>query len=196
MQIDVTRDVFQLAQVFTISRGSRTQAEVLTVTVSDAGVSGVGECVPYARYGETMDSVSDQVMAFSGDWARLPDELPAGAARNALDCALWDHAAKTAGKTSHKAGSTSFRAGVGFQATFANTSGVTDDRDQAPAFSRFNHSGNSRTTTVHHAIEVHLQECIPFLRITFPEWAAGECTRISTCIPGIVHQDIDSPKFT
>ena len=98
MQIDVTRDVFQLAQVFTISRGSRTQAEVLTVTVSDAGVSGVGECVPYARYGETMDSVSDQVMAFSGDWARLPDELPAGAARNALDCALWDHAAKTAGK--------------------------------------------------------------------------------------------------
>lgn len=98
MQIDVTRDVFQLAQVFTISRGSRTQAEVLTVTVRDGGVAGVGECVPYARYGETLESVTDQIKAFSGDWTRLPDELPAGAARNALDCALWDHAAKTAGK--------------------------------------------------------------------------------------------------
>ncbi|WP_375253993.1 N-acetyl-D-Glu racemase DgcA [Yoonia sp.] len=98
MQIEVTRDVFQLAQVFTISRGSRTQAEVLTVAVSDAGVSGVGECVPYARYDETMGSVSDQILAFSGDWECLSDELPAGAARNALDCALWDRAAKSAGK--------------------------------------------------------------------------------------------------
>ncbi len=98
MQIDVTRDVFQLAQVFTISRGSRTQAEVLTVTVREDGVTGRGECVPYARYHETMDSVAGQIAAFSGDWARLGDELPAGAARNALDCALWDHAAKTAGK--------------------------------------------------------------------------------------------------
>jgi L-alanine-DL-glutamate epimerase-like enolase superfamily enzyme len=98
MQIDVTRDVFQLAQVFTISRGSRTQAEVLTVTVRDGGVIGVGECVPYARYGETMQSVTDQIMAFSGNWNRLADELPAGAARNALDCALWDHAAKSAGQ--------------------------------------------------------------------------------------------------
>ena len=98
MQIDVTRDVFQLAQVFTISRGSRTQAEVLKVTVADGGVTGWGECVPYARYGETMESVAGQIAGFSGHWARLSDELPAGAARNALDCALWDHAAKRAGK--------------------------------------------------------------------------------------------------
>jgi len=97
MQIDVTRDVFQLAQVFTISRGSRTQAEVLTVAVHDGGVTGYGECVPYARYGETLESVTAQITSFSGDWASLPDELPAGAARNALDCALWDHAAKSAG---------------------------------------------------------------------------------------------------
>lgn len=98
MQISVARDVFQLAQVFTISRGSRTQAEVLTVTVEADGVRGVGECVPYARYGETLDSVAAQIAGFSGSWDCLPQALPAGAARNALDCAFWDHAAKTAGK--------------------------------------------------------------------------------------------------
>ena len=97
MQIDVTHDVFRLAQVFTISRGSRTQAEVLTVRLQGGGVTGRGECVPYARYGETLESVSDQITGFTGDWTRLSGELPAGAARNALDCAFWDHAAKSAG---------------------------------------------------------------------------------------------------
>jgi L-alanine-DL-glutamate epimerase-like enolase superfamily enzyme len=97
MQIDVTHDVFRLAQVFTISRGSRTQAEVLTVRVKEGGVAGYGECVPYARYGETLESVTDQIKSFSGAWTDLPDALPAGAARNAIDCALWDHAAKKAG---------------------------------------------------------------------------------------------------
>lgn len=98
MQIDVTRDVFRLAQVFTISRGSRTQAEVLTVTFDDGVARGRGECVPYARYGETLDSVTAQIAGFSGGWDDLADALPAGAARNALDCAFWDHAAKVAGK--------------------------------------------------------------------------------------------------
>ena len=97
MQINVARDVFQLAQVFTISRGSRTQAEVLTVSVAGEGARGMGECVPYARYGETLDSVTAQITGFTGAWSDLPDALPAGAARNALDCAFWDHAAKTAG---------------------------------------------------------------------------------------------------
>ena len=98
MQIAVSRDVFQLAQVFTISRGSRTEAQVLTATVTGDGVSGQGECVPYARYGESMDSVAGQIAGFDGAWPDLPDALPAGAARNALDCAFWDHAAKRAGK--------------------------------------------------------------------------------------------------
>ena len=98
MQITVTRDVFQLAQVFTISRGSRTQAEVLTATIEGDGARGQGECVPYARYGETLESVTAQIMAFDGAWPDLPDALAAGAARNALDCAFWDHAAKRAGK--------------------------------------------------------------------------------------------------
>ena len=97
MRIEVTRDVFRLAQVFTISRGSRTQADVLTVSVIIGGVRGRGECVPYARYGETLDSVTAQIEGFTGAWADLPGALPAGAARNALDCAFWDLAAKAAG---------------------------------------------------------------------------------------------------
>ncbi|MEM9716001.1 MAG: N-acetyl-D-Glu racemase DgcA [Pseudomonadota bacterium] len=98
--ITVTRDVFQLAQVFTISRGSRTQAEVLTVKVTRNGLTGWGECVPYARYGETLDSVTAEVEDLPADITReaLQDALPAGAARNAVDCALWDLEAKTAGK--------------------------------------------------------------------------------------------------
>ncbi len=100
MRIEVTADVFQLAQVFTISRGSRTEARVLTVRITDGGVTGWGECVPYARYGETMESVTAQIEALSGALTRegLYDLLPAGAARNAVDCALWDLEAKTAGK--------------------------------------------------------------------------------------------------
>jgi L-alanine-DL-glutamate epimerase-like enolase superfamily enzyme len=100
LQIDVTRDVFRLAQVFTISRGSRTEAQVLTAHVSDGGVAGRGECVPYARYGETLDSVEAQIRSLDGAITRanLPDLLPAGAARNAVDCALWDMEAKRAGK--------------------------------------------------------------------------------------------------
>ncbi|SFT98471.1 N-acetyl-D-Glu racemase DgcA [Sedimentitalea nanhaiensis] len=100
MRIDVTRDIFKLAQAFTISRGSRTEARVLTITVTDGGHRGWGECVPYARYGETLDSVQAQIESLSGEVtrARLAAALPAGAARNALDCALWDLEAKRAGK--------------------------------------------------------------------------------------------------
>ncbi|MGB7240969.1 MAG: N-acetyl-D-Glu racemase DgcA [Sulfitobacter sp.] len=100
MHIEVTRDVFQLAQVFTISRGSRTEAQVLTVRLTDGAATGWGECVPYARYGETLDSVTAQIIGLPDDVTRaaLLDLLPAGAARNAVDCALWDLEAKQAGK--------------------------------------------------------------------------------------------------
>lgn len=100
MRITVTAESFKLAQVFTISRGSRTQADVLTVRVSDGAHEGWGECVPYARYGETRDSVAAQINGLPADVARdtLQGLLPAGAARNAVDCALWDLAAKQAGK--------------------------------------------------------------------------------------------------
>jgi len=100
MQIDVTADTFKLAQVFTISRGSRTEAKVLTVRVTDGGVTGWGECVPYARYDETLESVTAEINGLPRDITRaaLYDLLPAGAARNAVDCALWDLEAKRAGK--------------------------------------------------------------------------------------------------
>ena len=100
MKITVTPDVFKLAQVFTISRGSRTEAKVLTVRVERDGITGWGECVPYARYDETLGSVTAQIEGLPVDInrERLQDVLPAGAARNAVDCALWDMEAKQAGK--------------------------------------------------------------------------------------------------
>ena len=100
MSIEVTRDTFRLAQVFTISRGSRTEAKVLTVKVTRNGVTGWGECVPYARYDETLESVEAEIMGLPADVSReaLQGLLPAGAARNAVDCALWDLEAKASGK--------------------------------------------------------------------------------------------------
>ena len=100
MQISVTSDVFKLAQVFTISRGSRTEAKVLTVKVEKDGVTGWGECVPYARYNETLESVTAEIEGLPAYFTRneLQDLLPAGAARNAVDCALWDLEAKQTGK--------------------------------------------------------------------------------------------------
>jgi len=99
MQISVTPDVFKLAQVFTISRGSRTETKVLTVKVEEDGYVGWGECVPYARYGETLENVTQLIESVKGPVNREGlYTLPAGAARNALDCALWDLECKKAGK--------------------------------------------------------------------------------------------------
>jgi len=98
--ITVKAESFRLAEVFTISRGSRTEAKVLSVEVARNGLVGRGECVPYARYGETLDSVAAQIGALPAgiDRMALQEALPAGAARNAVDCALWDLEAKAAGK--------------------------------------------------------------------------------------------------
>lgn len=100
MRIEVSHDVFRLAQVFTISRGSRTEAKVLSAVITDGDVRGWGECVPYARYDETLESVTAEIAALPDVLTRqaLYDLLPAGAARNAVDCALWDLEAKRAGK--------------------------------------------------------------------------------------------------
>ena len=96
----VTQDRFRLAETFTISRGSRDAADVLTVRIDREACSGRGECVPYARYGETMECVAAEVKALPEvlDRVQLAEVLPAGAARNAVDCALWDWEAKRAGK--------------------------------------------------------------------------------------------------
>ncbi len=100
MRIFISRESFRLAQVFTISRGSRSEARVLTVRIEDEGHVGWGECVPYARYGETPESVEAQIAELPGrlDRGELQALLPPGAARNAVDCALWDLEAKRAGK--------------------------------------------------------------------------------------------------
>ncbi len=98
--ITVTAETFRLAQAFTISRGSRTEAKVLTVRITRDGITGQGECVPYARYGENLESVTAQIEALPEGISRhaLQEALAAGAARNAVDCALWDWEAKRAGK--------------------------------------------------------------------------------------------------
>jgi len=98
--IEVRFDRFRLAEAFTISRGSRTEARVLTVQVARDGVCGRGECVPYARYGETPESVAAQIEGLPEDIDRaaLQEALPPGAARNAVDCALWDWEAKSKGR--------------------------------------------------------------------------------------------------
>ena len=99
MPLTVTADTFRLAETFTIARGSRTEAHVLTVTAEDGGHRGWGECVPYARYGETLESVAAEIEGLPEgiDRAGLQEALPPGAARNAVDCALWDLEAKRAG---------------------------------------------------------------------------------------------------
>ncbi|MEM9853346.1 MAG: N-acetyl-D-Glu racemase DgcA [Pseudomonadota bacterium] len=96
----VRRDTFPLAHVFTISRGSRTEAQVISVEVARGGHVGRGEGVPYARYGETIESVEAQIAGLGSDIERaaLAEALAPGAARNAVDCALWDLEAKAAGK--------------------------------------------------------------------------------------------------
>ncbi|MCX7646073.1 MAG: dipeptide epimerase [Rhodobacteraceae bacterium] len=100
MRIAVTPETFRLAEAFTISRGSRTEARVLTVHVTAQGLTGRGECVPYARYGETPEAVAAAIEGLPGELTRegLQHLLPPGAARNAVDCALWDLAAKRAGR--------------------------------------------------------------------------------------------------
>ena len=100
MTISVTHDRFKLAQVFTISRGSRSEINVLTVRVTRGGITGWGECVPYARYGETLENVTALIAELPDEIGRatLQDVMPAGAARNAVDCALWDLEAKQTGR--------------------------------------------------------------------------------------------------
>jgi L-Ala-D/L-Glu epimerase len=97
--ITATEEAFALRHRFTISRGSKTEARVLTVRIARGGLMGAGECVPYARYGETLGGVRDQIERLPEGITRadLQGALPPGAARNAVDCALWDLEARRAG---------------------------------------------------------------------------------------------------
>lgn len=101
--ISIQPETFPLTTPFRISRGTKTAAEVVTVRIDQDGVAGRGECVPYPRYGETADSTIAAIMAVRDalESGAGRDELlrlmPAGAARNAVDCALWDLEARLTG---------------------------------------------------------------------------------------------------
>jgi L-Ala-D/L-Glu epimerase len=106
--LQVRTERWPIAGAFTISRGSKTEAEVVVAELSDGGICGRGECVPYARYGETVAGVAAAIAGLAAELARglgreeLQHALPAGAARNALDCAFIDLEAKRSGKPAHE----------------------------------------------------------------------------------------------
>lgn len=104
-QLAARHDRFPLARPFRISRGVKTAADVVTVTVRDGELEGRGEGVPYPRYGESVESVLAQVESMAGAIGEgagredLLDLMRPGAARNAVDCALWDLEARQAGQS-------------------------------------------------------------------------------------------------
>ena len=92
----VYEEAWPLHSPFVIARGSRSEAKVVVVEIEENGVKGTGECTPYPRYGESIASVMAQIMAIGEQIERgvsreqIQHLLPPGAARNAVDCALWD----------------------------------------------------------------------------------------------------------
>jgi L-alanine-DL-glutamate epimerase-like enolase superfamily enzyme len=109
MELSVRIERWPLAGAFTISRGTKTEAVVVVAELSDGTHRGRGEAVPYARYGETPDGVVAAIEGLRPALRRgffrradLQSALPAGAARNALDCAYWDLDAKAAARPVHE----------------------------------------------------------------------------------------------
>ena len=108
LSLTVRAERWPIAGSFTISRGAKTEAQVVVVDLNDGRHKGRGECVPYARYDETVAGVIEalgeigQKLAFGLDRAGLQQAMPPGAARNALDCAFWDLEAKRAGRPVHE----------------------------------------------------------------------------------------------
>lgn len=105
INFDVER--FPITGSFTISRGSKTYAEVVTARITDGGGMGWAECVPYPRYGETIESVCDAISQIHSDIVNgagrddIMKLMAPGAARNAVDCALWDLESKLSGQRAH-----------------------------------------------------------------------------------------------
>ena len=105
VSVEISVERWPIAGTFTISRGSKTEAAIVLCTLSDGTFTGRGECVPYARYGESLDSVCEEIERLRDALANgatrddLPALIGAGAARNAVDCALWDLEAKRSDKT-------------------------------------------------------------------------------------------------
>ena len=108
LALTVSVESWPIAGHFTISRGAKTEARVVVAQLSDGTVRGRGECVPYARYGESADAVMATLGKFVANVADglnrvdLQSALPPGAARNALDCAFWDFEAKRDGRPAYE----------------------------------------------------------------------------------------------
>ncbi|ASP33603.1 N-acetyl-D-Glu racemase DgcA [Labrenzia sp. VG12] len=104
LAVSIEAQRFEIAGGFKISRETRTHAQVVVVSLEDGTHKGHGECVPYPRYGETLESVQTQIEEVAEllkeglTREKLLRLMPAGAARNAVDCALWDLEAKRSGK--------------------------------------------------------------------------------------------------
>ena len=104
LTLQAQHDSFPLIRPFRIARGTKTVAEVVTVTIREGDAVGRGEGVPYPRYGETIEgalAAIEQVRPLieqGAGRAELLGALPAGAARNAVDCALWDLEARRSGR--------------------------------------------------------------------------------------------------
>jgi L-alanine-DL-glutamate epimerase-like enolase superfamily enzyme len=102
--LTVREERWPLAAAFVISRGAKTEARVIVVEIADGEHVGRGEAVPYSRYGESVESVLAEIEGVRSSVelglkrSALQDALPAGAARNALDCAFWELEAKRAGR--------------------------------------------------------------------------------------------------
>jgi L-alanine-DL-glutamate epimerase-like enolase superfamily enzyme len=108
LSLTVRTERWPIAGAFSISRGAKTEAQVVVAELNDGRHRGRGECVPYARYDETVAGVMAALgaignkLAFGLDRKALQNAMPPGAARNALDCAFWDLEAKRAGKPAHE----------------------------------------------------------------------------------------------
>ena len=103
MDVFAPTESWPIAGAFTIARGSKTAAEVVVVSVRDGDLIGMGECLPYPRYGQTLQGTLEEIRAVAADHAnldrrQLAARMPAGPAGNALDCALWDLEARRSGQ--------------------------------------------------------------------------------------------------
>lgn len=100
-ELSARSEHWPLSRPFRISRGEKTAADVVVAELREGGLSGRGECVPYARYGEAIESVLAQIGGVAPTLSRagLQGALPDGAARNAVDCAMWDLEAKQQGRS-------------------------------------------------------------------------------------------------
>ena len=107
-RLHAQREIWPIKGSFRIARGAKTEAHIVMVSIEQGRFAGRGECVPYARYGESVESVLAQIEEMTSiieagmTREALQDALPAGAARNALDCALLDLEAKSSGVPAHR----------------------------------------------------------------------------------------------